>query len=191
MSSYSAIPIEDLIDKFTHYKVDVFKEKKCVTTGFISSSRVINFLLDRDNFRESFLIDGLIFDIQKISINPEKQLITILMVSANGSEALNYEPNEAKKISYNDCTKMDYTIDEKLEFLTLFSNQGKGRIDVKFFDSSAYVRYQVLSPHEISLLFDPSGHIYSVLNFDDHPFRCSMLDIFPKTNRVKLSVKMG
>lgn len=189
MSAYSVIPIENLIDKFTHYKVDVFNEKKCVATGFLSSCQVINFLLDRDNFRASFLIDGLVCDIKKISINPEEQLITILVVSVNGSEALNYEANETKESLYNDYTKMDYSINEELEFLTLFSNQGKGRIDVKFVDSSASVRNQVLSPHEISLLFDQSGHIYSVLNFDDHSFRCSMLDIFPKTNKVKLFVK--
>ncbi|MBR7889915.1 hypothetical protein J9B83_13390 [Marinomonas sp. A79] len=189
MVTDSIAPIDDFINRFTHYKIDICQGREFISTGFLQSCRLIDLLLDDSGFRKSFYMNGIVYNVKKLSINSMHQLINILVVKESSSSFINASAYDTNDRFYNDFSKSHHPTNEELEYLTLFSNQGECHINVKFVDSSASIRYQALSPHEISLLFDESGNIHTALKFDDRLFQCSMLEIFPKTNKVKLSVK--
>lgn len=78
-----------------------------------------------------------------------------------------------------------------IEFLQLFSNDGVYSVEVNFTNHDGSIASQKMYADEISRLIDPdTGNFFSEMRFDDWPGEITKYQIFPKSRKMKISVKL-
>lgn len=76
------------------------------------------------------------------------------------------------------------------EYLSLFSNRGPIKVQVKFKDFDGYVANRAMQPDEIRRILSPeTGEFLRLMTFDEWPFEVYKYEIEPIKNKLTIHAR--